>query len=179
MAKPKIDPERLRLFLDAGHTQAEAARHFSVSEPAIHQRLKQMRRLTSHVIALEKAGAVVDEKLTASDRLARVQQIIDGELDYAVKKAGEPGVDRSILVDTILRLAGEVRQQLGLQLSISRALVDLRVVKEFQETVIDIIRQESPDTAQRIVMRLKERRALRPGAELPTLDGGGSDGLVA
>ena len=72
-----------------------------------------------------------------------------------------------------------MRQQLGLQLSISRALVDLRVVKEFQETVIDIIREESPDTAQRIVTRLKERRALRPGAELPTLDSGGSDGLVA
>jgi hypothetical protein len=148
-------------------------------KPAIHQRLKQMQRLTSHVIALEKAGTLVDEKLTASDRLARVQQIIDGELDYAVKKAGEPGVDRTTLVDTILRLAGEVRQQLGLQLSISRALVDLRVVKEFQETVIDIIRQESPDTAHRIVTRLKERRALRPGADLPTLDGGGSDGLVA
>ena len=179
MSRPKIDPDRLGQFLDAGHTQAQAARHFGVSEPAIHRRLKQMQRLTSHVIALEKAGAVVDEKLTASDRLARVQQIIDGELDYAVKKAGEPGVDRSILVDTILRLAGEVRQQLGLQLSISRALVDLRVVKEFQETVIDIIRQENPDAAQRIVRRLKERRALRPGAELPTLDGGGSDGLVA
>jgi hypothetical protein len=53
------------------------------------------------------------------------------------------GVDRSTLVDTILRLAGEVRQQLGLQLSISRALVDLRVVNEFQDTVIDTIRQES------------------------------------
>jgi hypothetical protein len=179
MPKPKIDPDHLRHFLDAGHTQADAARHFGVSEPAIHQRLKQMQRLTSHVIALEKAGAVVDEKLTASDRLARVQQIIDGELEWAVKKAGEPGVDRSVLVDTILRLAGEVRQQLGLQLSISRALVDLRVVKEFQETVIEVIRSEQPDVARRIVTRLKERRALRPGAELPMLDGGGSDGLVA
>jgi hypothetical protein len=179
MSKPKIDPDGLRHFLDAGHTQAEAARHFGVSEPAIHQRLKQMQRLTSHVIALEKAGTLVEEKLTASDRLARVQQIIDGELAWAVHKAQEPGVERAALVDTILRLAGEVRQQLGLQLSISRALVDLRVVKEFQETVIDIIRQESPDTARRIVTRLKERRALRPGAELPTLDGGGSDGLVA
>jgi hypothetical protein len=179
MSKAKIDPDRLRQFLDAGHTQAEAARHFSVSEPAIHQRLKQMQRLTSHVIALEKAGTLVEEKLTASDRLARVQQIIDGELDYAVKKAGEPGVDRSILVDTILKLAGEVRQQLGLQLSITRTLVDLRVMKEFQDTVIETIRQESPHTAQRIVTRLKERRALRPSAELPTLNGGGSDGLVA
>jgi transposase-like protein len=179
MAKPKIDPDLLRQFLDAGHTQAEAARHFGVTEPAIYQRVKQMQRLTSQVVALEKAGTLVDQKLTATDRLARVQQIIDDELAWAVHKAQEPEVDRSTLVDMILRLAGEVRQQLGLQLSISRALVDLRVVKEFQDTVIDIIRQENPDTAHRIIARLKERRALRPSAELPTLDGGGPDGLVA
>jgi hypothetical protein len=84
--------------------------------PAIHQCVKRLRKLTSQVIALEKAGQLVDEKLTASDRL------------------------------------------------------------EFQETVIDIIRQENPDAAHRIITRLKERRALRPGAELPMLDGGGPDG---
>lgn len=138
-----------------------------------------MQRLTSHVIALEKAGAVVEEKLTASDRLAKVQQIIDNQLAWAVQKAEAPEVDRTTLIDTILRLVAEVRQQLGLQLSISRALIDLRVVREFQQTVIEIIGQESPETARRIITRLKERRALRPGAELPTLDGGGPDGLVA
>jgi hypothetical protein len=44
------------------------------------------QRLTSQVIALEKAGTLVEGKLTASDRLARVQQIIDGELEYAARK---------------------------------------------------------------------------------------------
>jgi predicted RNA polymerase sigma factor len=179
MAKPKIDPDALRQFLETGHTQAEAARHFRVSEPAIHQRLKQMQRLTSHVVALEKAGALVDQKLSATERLERVQHIIDQRLDRAVRAAEEPGADRAGLADEILRLAAEVRQQLGLQLAISRALVDLRVVKEFQETVIDIIRAETPETARRIIARLKERRALRPSADLPTLDGGGANGFVA
>jgi DNA-binding FadR family transcriptional regulator len=72
----------------------------------------------------------------------------------------------------ILKLVGEVRQQLGLQLSISRTLVDLRIVKEFHHTVVEAIREESPETARRIVARLKERRALRPSGELPTLTGG-------
>jgi hypothetical protein len=179
MAATRVITTDLRTYLDAGHTQADAARHFGVSEAAIHQRLKHLRQLTSRIVALEKAGDVVEEKLSATARLERVQQIIDDELAWAVQKAQEPGVDRSILVETILRLAGEVRQQLGLQLSISRALVDLRVVKEFQDTVIDIIRQENPDTAHRIIARLKERRALRPSAQLPTLDGGGPDGFVA
>jgi hypothetical protein len=117
-----------------------------------------MQRLRSHVIALEKAGVVVEEKLTASDRLARCSRSLILSSRGRSKSAGTR-VDRSVLVDTILRLAGELRQQLGLQLSISRALIDLRVVRDFQITVIDAIREESPHTAQRIVTRLKERRA--------------------
>jgi hypothetical protein len=178
MAPTKVTDADLRAYLDAGHSQADAARHFGVSEPAIHQRLKRMKQLTSLVVALEKAGQVVEEKLTATARLERVQEVIDEELRWAVQQARQDGADRTSLADVILKLAGEVRQQLGLQLAISRTLVDLRVVKEFQDTVVEIIREESPDVARRITDRLKARRALRPTAELPTLDRG-SDGIVA
>jgi hypothetical protein len=172
MAVQKFTDADLRGFLDAGHSQAEAARRFCVSEAAIHQRLKRMRVLTSQVVALEKAGAVVEEKLSATARLEKVQQVIDEELTWATKEARREGADRAALQDVVLKLAGEVRQQLGLQLAISRTLVDLRVVKEFQETVVEVIREESPDAARRIVQRLKQRRAMRPTAELPTLTGG-------
>jgi hypothetical protein len=149
-----------------------------VSEAAIHQRLKRLRRRTSHVVALEKAGEVVDQKLSATARLEHVQQVIGEELEWAVQQARQEGADRTRLADVILKLAAEVRQQLGLQLAISRTLVDLRIVKEFQETVIEAIREESPATAHRIVNRLKERRALRVTADLPTLREG-SDGALA
>jgi hypothetical protein len=43
----------------------------------------------------------------------------------AVQQARQDGADRPALADVILKLAGEVRQQLGLQLQISRALVIL------------------------------------------------------
>src|SRR5262245_39257985 len=178
MSNPRLDSDALRHFLDAGHSQADAARHFGVSKPAIHQRLKRMRQLTSRVIALERANDVVEEKLSATARLERVQQVIDEELAWAVQEARRDGGDRGALADVILKLAGEVRQQLGLQLSISRTLVDLRVVKEFHDTVVEAIREESPETARRIVARLKERRALRPSIDLPTLTGG-PDGDVA
>ena len=180
MAATKVPDAALRAYLDAGHSQADAARHFGVSEAAIHQRLKRMRRLTSQVVALEKAGAVVEEKLSATARLEGVQQVIDEELKWAVTQARKDGSDRTGLAEVILKLVAEVRQQLGLQLAISRTLVDLRVVKEFHETVIETIREESPETALRIVTRLKARRALRPSADLlPTLTGGMSDGSLA
>jgi hypothetical protein len=178
MAPTKVQDVALRQFLEAGHTQAQAARHFGVSEPAIHQRLKRMRALGTRVVALEHAGQVVDEKLNASARLERIQRVIDGELEWAVEQAQREGADRAALQDVILRLAGEVRQQLGLQLAISRALVDLKVVREFQETVIHIIREEDPETGRRLIERLKERHALRPSGGLPTLDGDGIDGVA-
>jgi DNA-binding transcriptional regulator YdaS (Cro superfamily) len=178
MARTKVSDDALRAYLDAGHSQAHAARHFGVSEPAIHQRLKRMRHLTSRVVALERANDVVEEKLSATARLERVQRVIDEELGWAVQEARRDGGDRGALADVILKLAAEVRQQLGLQLSISRTLVDLRIVKEFHQTVVEAIREESPETARRIVARLKERRALWPSIDLPTLTGA-ADGDVA
>lgn len=59
------------------------------------------------------------------------------------------------------------------RLNITRTLIDLRVVREFQRTVFEVISAESPEVARRIVARLKERRALRQSAGLPTLDGRG------
>ncbi|AMY07661.1 hypothetical protein LuPra_00837 [Luteitalea pratensis] len=106
-----------------------------------------MRHLTSRVVALERANEIVEEKLSATARLERVQRVIDEELGWAVQQARREGGDRGALADVILKLAREVRQQLGLQLSISKTLVDLRVVNEFHQTVVEVIREESPDTA--------------------------------
>ena len=65
MAATKVPDDELRAYLDAGHSQAAAARHFGVSEPAIHQRVKRMRRLTSRLVALERANEIVDDRLSA------------------------------------------------------------------------------------------------------------------
>ena len=92
MTAPKLSDDALRAYLESGYSQADAARHFGVSEPAIHQRLKRMRGLTSRVIALERANDVVEEKLSATARLERVQQVIDEELAFAVQEARREGV---------------------------------------------------------------------------------------
>jgi len=61
------------------------------------------------VVALEQAGAYVQEKLGASERLARVQAAIDEELQWAKREAQREGADRRSLIDVIVRLASEVR----------------------------------------------------------------------
>lgn len=171
MAASAFTDAALHAFLDVGHSQADAARHFGVSEAAIHQRLKRMKRLTSQVMALEKAGEVVEEKLSATTRLERIQQVIDEELTWAVRQARQESADRGALADVILKLAGEVRQQLGLQLQISRTLIDLREMREFRQTVVDLLCDVSPEVGRLLLARLKEKRLFRPSADLlPPLD---------
>jgi len=83
------------------HSQADAARHFGVSEAAIHQRMK---RLAHDDFAGCRPGTRRrrgDEKLTAAARLERVQQVIDEELGWAVTQARQPGADRGALADVI------------------------------------------------------------------------------
>ena len=172
MPHTKVDPDALHHYLDAGHTQADAAKYFGVTESAISQRVRTLQIATSKVVALERAGDVVNQQLDATARFQHVQQVIDEELRHAVDRAKEPGADRAKLQDTILKLAAEVRQQLGLQLNISRTLIDLKVVREFQQSVVEVISEESPEVARRVVARLKERRALRASGTLPALDGG-------
>jgi predicted transcriptional regulator len=56
MARVKVDVSALQQFLDAGHSQADAALHFGVSQAAISQRVKQARISTSKVVAPGTCG---------------------------------------------------------------------------------------------------------------------------
>ena len=60
MARVRVDPGALQRFLNAGHSQADAARHFGVSQAAVSQRAKQTRIATSKVVAMERAAELVD-----------------------------------------------------------------------------------------------------------------------
>lgn len=83
MAKRRINAEALSAFLSAGESQAAAARHFGVSEAAVSLRVKQLKIATSKVVALERAAAVVDQQLSAADRLRHVQVVIQEQLTWA------------------------------------------------------------------------------------------------
>jgi predicted transcriptional regulator len=80
MARVKVDAVALQQFLDRGHSQADAAKHFGVTEAAISQRVRKLQIATSKVVALERAGQVVDQKLTAAQRLEHVQRVILDQL---------------------------------------------------------------------------------------------------
>ena len=169
----KLDVGALQAYLADGHSQADAARHFNVSQAAISLRVRQARLTTTKVVALERAADVVSHQLTAAERLQKVQQLILDQIAWAEARATQPGADRAVLSDTLVKLAAEVRAQIRLEHDISCTLIDLKVVRQFQRTVVEAIQSEAPHVARRIVDRLKEQRALRPSSAWPSLDGRG------
>jgi predicted transcriptional regulator len=178
MAKPKLDPTALSEFIEAGHSQAEAASHFGVSKAAISQRVKQQRLNTSKVIAFERSAEVADQQMTAVERLGHLQQVIQDRLTKALQQLDQPGANEAVLTDRVIKLAAEGRAQLRLQVELSHALIDLNAVREFKGEVFYAIRQEGTAIASRILDTLKARRALRPSVDLATLDTlGGFDGV--
>ena len=138
----KLTDDQLNVFLAAGGSQAEAARHFQVSESAVYQRLRRQGHRNARALSMEHGAIAVERQLDGAARLARIQAAIDGELDWALTEARRAGADRASLVDVVLKLTGEVRQQLALQLQISKALVDVKLIREFQAVVLDEIRAE-------------------------------------
>src|SRR5262245_48531081 len=98
MAKVKVVPDELQRFLDSGHSQADAAKHFGVTEPAISQRVRQSRIATTKIVAMERAGQLVEQRLTASQRLEHVQDLILDQLLWVEEQAAQPGADRLALI---------------------------------------------------------------------------------
>ena len=182
MSTRRLDPYELKRLLDAGTSQAEAARYFDVSASAISQRVKSFRRDARLHPSPETYGTgamIINGEISAPDRLAFVQRAVDRELEWALDEARQPTADRKGLQRTILTLAAEVRQQLGLQLSISKAVIDIELVREFRQTVTEAIAEEAPDVARRIVARLKAHQVQRREVGLAALDGRGGVDHVA
>jgi hypothetical protein len=121
MARSKLTDSDLRRYLDEGQSQAEAAAHFGVSQVAISQRLKRMRRLTSRSVVSEpvsprSASASAVENRSAIHHLEQLGMTIDARFDWAAKEA-RYGAD---LVDIFYRLAIHLREEVARQLAIAR-----------------------------------------------------------
>jgi hypothetical protein len=60
-----------------------------------------------------------------------------------------------------LKIMGEIRGQLKLQLEIFRTIFDLEAVQEFMDEVMAVIGQVEPEARNAIIKRLNERKSVR------------------
>lgn len=68
--------------------------------------------------------------------------------------------------ELVLKAAKEIRGQLKLQLEIFQCLYDIESVRRFQEEVLTLLDECSPDARATIIRRLAERSAIRSTLEL-------------
>ncbi|MFH2034713.1 MAG: hypothetical protein ABIJ26_08475, partial [Candidatus Margulisiibacteriota bacterium] len=115
----------------------------------------------------EKANHLLDE-LTGEGRIIdRIVEVVRGSLEFD----GDPkkhkqyiqGVVKQVTIDRNLAIKAmtEIRGQLVLQLDILKTLYDMEAVQEFQKEVLEAIGEIEGNVRNKIITRLKERRALR------------------
>jgi predicted transcriptional regulator len=187
MAKEKINDRKLLRMVDQGKTQVEVGKFFGVSKQAVNKRLKVLRGKTTRVIVAKKVEQVIDRKIDAMDQLIRINEYTNEILDLVM--AWGRGDDEALQAlesqiknkkvrvgneeieipefklkdprEIALKACGEIRNQIKLQFEIFQALYSLREVEEFQQTVVEILGEVSPEMRNEFVRRLNGKRSVR------------------
>ena len=150
MSKAKIDIIKLERMLRSGKSVKEIAEYFSCTPGAVSMAKKGLNVAVVKSVALENAQRVVDKNLNTIDQLQRINQEANRLLDEAEK---DP--------DLKIKVMGEIRQQLKLQMEIFQYLYDFKAVAAFQEEVLNAIGEVDDATRKKIIYALNEKRALR------------------
>jgi len=190
MGKPKIDKLKLNRLLTAGKTQREVAQVMGVTEGAISKARKELNIAVVKNVALENAHKVVERNLDTIEQLKKINfaanELLDllmrwnrGDegalqiLESQVKKVRVKGTEEEVTEykfkdprELAIKAMAEIRGQLSLQLDIFKTLYDVQAVADFQQDVLNAIGEVSTDVRNRIVQKLKERRALRNSASI-------------
>lgn len=165
MSSRKIDKIKLSQMLQSGKTQRQCAKVFNVSEGAISQAKKELNISIVKSVALENAHRVVEKNLDAVEQLRKINEHANDLLDRAMMVSrGELAADPKTTEapqDIALKAMKEIRGQLALQLEIFKTLYDTEANAEFQQEVLTAIGEVNKDVRQKIITRLKERRAIR------------------
>ena len=190
MGNGKIDPVKLSQLLQSRKSQRECADYFGVTEGAISKRKKELNISVVKNVALETGHLVVSKHLDTLDQLQKINgnanELLDllmrwnrGDkealqiLESQVRKVRVRGSEEEVTEykfkdprELALKAMAEIRGQLNLQLDIFKTLYDVQAVADFQKEVLTAIGEESIETRDKIIRRLKESRALRQSVEL-------------
>ncbi|MBW2065015.1 MAG: hypothetical protein JRJ03_08785 [Deltaproteobacteria bacterium] len=183
----KIDKNELRRLLQEGKGVSECARHFGVSPAAVSKAKKSLGRIVAKDVQLETVHRFVNEHLDTVAQLRKLNdnahELLDtcmrwlrGEdealqvLESQVRKVRVGrGEDAQELTEyrfkdpreIALRAMGEIRGQLKLQNETLAMLAEVKAVHEFQQELIQILREVDASVADEFCRRIDQRQALR------------------
>jgi hypothetical protein len=162
MGAPKIDLRQLDSLVRAGRSTTAIAKEFNVTAGAISQAKRRLKHYAVRVVGLERAGAVVQDHIDMKGQLAKVNLIINEQIEKTVLEIERAdGVDARLLRETLSKLVGEVRKQIETQLAVFSAWHDVQEYGLFQKDVLQVIGEFSHEAKSKLEQRLRERALLR------------------
>ena len=188
--RPKrIDKKKLFNMLRQGKSQTQCAKEFGVTPSAVNQVAKTLNLAIAKNTNLETGAMIVTEGLETIRRLQRNGRETDKLIDLlsawvdgdpvAIKKLekqhrlGRIGKGKGVATlsfkdpkEILLKTLAECRAQIRLSLDIMESLHNMKAVEEFQQTVIEVIGEQTPEVRNEIIKRLQQRRVLRGSVRL-------------
>lgn len=187
MGKPrKVDIAKLRELHAKGMRPIDIAKHFGVDKSTISGHFKRLGLAAVRNVVIEQAPKVVAKSLDAIEQLQKINEYANELLDLLMRwNRGEPAalqalesqvkrikVGESEELEIIevkikdprelaVKVMAEIRGQLGLQLEILKTLHDIKVVAEFREALIELLRRTDPKLRDEFLKLLDERQALQ------------------
>jgi transcriptional regulator with XRE-family HTH domain len=157
----KINDIELDKLLRQGYTTNQLADHFGCSPSAVSMRKRKLQKGIVAVTTLEKADQVVTAHIDMMGQLRRVNGIINDQLDLAVEMLDDPEADRLAIQANIIKLSAEVRKQQESQVRIFEAGIRAEAQRAFQQELMDLLEEVSPEVRNEFIRRLRERKLLR------------------
>lgn len=164
MSLAKIDKVKLSQMVINGKSTKKIAEYFGVSPSAVSQYKSRLNGAVVRNVTLEAGHKIVCKNLNAIEQLESINVKTNKILTDLMAAMEEEDLSEGKYKTTrelALKAMSEIRGQLALQLDIFRVLTDVKAVQEFQEEVLNIIGEVDKDAKNKIIARLRARRALR------------------
>ena len=188
MSKPKINNSRLLHLIDTeGLNQSQAAKVLGVSRQAISKRLQKIRGKTTKVVAVKKVEKVVDMKINCLAELTKINSDAREILDLCMAWSRGDKVALKVLKsqarmvnvgnkekpdwvteykfkdprELALMAMAEIRHQLVLQTRIFQSIYSIQEVREFMNTVLEVMNGVDPSIRREIIRRLNDEKSVK------------------
>ena len=112
--------------------------------------MQEIRGKTTKIIATKKLTQAIDHKFDVIQQLVRINKRTLALLDEAEKKP-----------EFALKCIGEVRAQLKLASEIYGQMYSVQAVKEFMETIQEILKDLDENVLKEFVRRVENKRSIR------------------
>ena len=128
----------------------------------------QLRTMNDKIIhEMERCNRLIEHEDEIAQKRERLEKRIekdpnDPELQERLKKLAGDNVAGILKIQAnIIAISAEVRKQIELQVKIYETIYNVNMVAEFQEEIINVLREVDPLLKDEVIKRLKQRRSIR------------------